>query len=159
MKTCPVHETPLNGAGNCFICQHPEEHEAKPMTPEEFARRLKSSEGRYFEYMIEARDELIRREAKREIIEAVCNEIDRLATRTSATGWGDIKPAIRAIPIDTPPAADRADYGHKAMMEASERVNQATCSRCEGSGLVVFDTLCPDCHGTGKAAAPKGESA
>lgn len=25
MKTCPIHETPLNGAGNCFICQHPDQ--------------------------------------------------------------------------------------------------------------------------------------
>lgn len=24
MKTCPIHETPLNGAGDCFLCQHPE---------------------------------------------------------------------------------------------------------------------------------------
>jgi hypothetical protein len=47
---------------------------------------------------------------------------------------------LRAIPIDTPPAADRA--------------MEAVCPRCEGNrnvrtGKNTFAS-CPDCHGTGK---------
>lgn len=190
----------------------------KPMTPEEFAKRLAAD--KYISLTYEQRiamklsewAESIRREAKREMLEEIINAMVYFFDTHEGTilKSGPICETLigrfRAIPIDTPPAAEgvrsltdderkylgkfynklyrpavdrapesfmqelaehkiqpdeitesdirkaapEADYGHKAMMEASERVNQSTCSRCDGKGLAVFETLCPDCHGTGK---------
>lgn len=117
----------------------------KPMTPEEFAKRLAAD--KYISLTYEQRiamklsewAESIRREAKREAA-IYCYD----AAKGPYVDWNKIIAYIQSLssaPIDTPPAADRAP--------------ETVCPTCEGRLSVLFwgrKINCHDCHGTGKRA-------
>lgn len=130
----------------------------KPMTPKEFAKEIvheddflwTNHETGYLEFdedklakWITAYTESIRREAKRE-------ELEKWLEFAVSKGWdGAIAitnrdfEKFRQLPVDTPPAADRAP--------------EAVCPRCEGNKVILtayanspITSPCPSCHGTGK---------
>lgn len=141
----------------------------KPMTPEEFAKRLAAD--KYISLTYEQRiamklsewAESIRREAKRPLIDALISIEEYWNGSVNKSAMSDAIHEMREratealrefreVPIDTPPAADRAP--------------EAICLRCRGRGQIVtwhgvssapgfieHETVdCPDCHGTGKRA-------
>ena len=145
----------------------------KLMTPEEFARHLNGL-SRFATVpdvieLITARDESIQREAKREEHISICWTCYYPQQRHLCKRYLE----LAGLPIDTPPAAESLpnastpswkpfiqemaehkitpdELAESDIRPAAERAGDAVCPTCKG---YPFKPPCPDCHGTGKAAA------
>lgn len=164
----------------------------KPMTPEEFAKEIvheddflwTNHETGYLEFdedklakWITAYTESIRREAKRPLIDALISIEEYWNGSVNKSAMSDAIHEMREratealrefreVPIDTPPAADRAPESfmqeladHKIQpdeiteSDIRKPAPEAVCPLCGGTGKRPFEWApCPDCHGTGKRA-------